>query len=195
MIYLYDDAIAKDLSMCLNPNDNGVRVFNPEESLGIPAQIQQDNIKFPLVALTRGDYEIDSSRSNFTRAHKGVSAVIDKETNMIYNEKALPIKLSYKLTILTTNQADMDEMIRELMFKYLSMYYLTIQIPYESKRKIRFGISINPNTEIEKTSGSVEYLESGTLYQSIISMQCEGCVLVTYTPQHLKRVVHEVEAE
>ena len=191
MLYLYDNAICDDLTKSFNPVADGqqpiVKVVSPEAIIGLAAQIQEDKIGFPLIAVTRNPYQIDSNRLNFTRSHFGIASVIDKETNMLYYEKALPITLSYNLTILTTNQADMDELIRELLFKYVNMYFLTIQLPYESDRKVRFGITINGDTEIERSSGNLEYIENGTLYQSIITLQCDGCCLVTYTPAHLMR--------
>ena len=191
MIYLYDNAICNDLERSFNPVADGqkpvVKVIGPEQIIGLAAQIEEDKIGFPLIAVTRNDYQIDKSRLNFTRSHFGIASVFDKETNMLYYEKAVPITLSYNLTLLTTNQADMDELVRELLFKYVSMYFLTIKLPYESDRKVRFGISINGDTNIDRSSGSLEYIESGTLYQSIINLQCDGCCLVTYTPAHLMR--------
>ena len=193
MIYLYDDAIVDDLKQSFT-EDSVVKVISPDRILGVAAQIQNDEIHFPVVALSRDDnMQLDESRMNFTRAHKGVAAVFDKETNNLYYEKVVPIKLSYKLTVLTTSQADMDEIMRELLFKYLSMYFLSIRLPYESNRVIRFGIAVDSETEIDHSSGSSEYAESGQLYQSVLSLRCDGCVMVTYTPAHLKRLAFETE--
>ena len=187
MVYLYDKAICSDLNDSLGSDT--VRVIDPEGAVDIIAQIQNDQIQFPVIVMTRdGNYSIDESRMNYTLAHKGIPASIDLETNMIYNEKVLPINLNYNLTVLATNTADMDELLKELMFKYLHQFFLTIQLPYESDRKIRFGISITPNTKVEQTSGSVEYIKSGSLYQSILPLQTFGCVLLSYTPHRLHRI-------
>lgn len=194
MIWLYDEAICNDLNDSLGSGD--VRVIDPEGAVDIIAQIKDDNIKFPIVVLTRDtDYEIDTSRANFTLAHFGVPASIDLETNKIYNERVLPINLKYNLTVLATNTADMDELMKELVFKYIHMFFLTVKLPYESNRKIRFGISIEPGTTISQSSGSVEYLKTGKLYQSIIPLTCQGCVLVSYVPHQLHHtcIVPEIE--
>lgn len=192
MIYLYDNAICDDLRKSFNPDNVPnpvVSVVSSEQAVSIAAQLQNDKLRFPLVALVRNpnSVQIDQSRMNFTRAHFGVSTVIDNETNNIYYEKALPITLEYSLTVLTTNIEDQDEIIRELLFKYINMYFLTIKLPYESNRKTRFGVRITSETDIDYSSGTLEYLESGSLYQAIIPLKCDGCVLVTYTPAHLKR--------
>lgn len=197
MIYLYDNAIVEDLRQSFTPQDETtpiVTIADPESAIGIVAQLQEDNIKYPIVVLQRDpNYQIDTDRWNFTRAHKGVPVVIDNKANMVYNERILPITLSYTITLLTTNQADMDELERELLFKYTSMYFLSIELPYECKRIVRFGISITNSNEIERRSGSVEYNTSGQLYQTAIPIKCEGCVLIHNTPHKLPRYGQEPE--
>ena len=197
-LYVYDNAIVSDLAQCFNPNavsNPVVRVISPENAIEVAAQIQNDQLSFPLAMLTRSDdISIDTNRTNFTRMHKGVQSVIDPETNLLYYEKVIPIKLAYSLTLLTTNTADMDELIRELLFKYTAMYFLTIELPYECKRKVRFGIRINADSTITRSSSSGDYLSKGQLYQAIISLVCDGCVLVNYTPAKLTRTAYEIES-
>lgn len=196
MLYLYDKALVSDLERSFNPMsvpNPVVRVVDPESVIGIAAQLQNDEISFPIVAVIRGkDIPIDTSLTNFTRMHKGVCTVMDTETNTLYYEKSIPIKLSYSITVLTTNTADMDEIVRELLFKYVQMYFLTIKLPYESDRKARFGVRINADG-ISRSSAVVEYLGSGQIYQTIIPVECDGCVMLHYTPVHLKRVGYDVE--
>lgn len=194
MMYLYDNSIVHDLEQSLAGGDSVVRVISPEQIVGLAAQIQNDEIHLPIIALERNDYSIDTDRLNFSRAHFGLQTVIDLKTNELYYERAVPVNLSYGITVLTSNQIDMDEIIKELVFKYIDMYYLPIQLPYESKRRIRFGIRVEADS-IEKRSGASEYIESGQLYQTMIPVVCEGAVLLHYTPVHLKRTAYEVVAE
>lgn len=197
MIYLYDDAIQKDLEKSFNPNnvpDPFVRVIETDMTVGLAAQLQRDELKFPLIAVTRKpDTPIDTDRTNFTRMHKGVVAGFDSKTNMLYHEKAIPIKLGYTLTVLTTKTADMDELLRELMFKYIDMYFLTITAPYGANRKLRFGLSLDLEEGIQQSSGQLEYIQSGQVYQSILPLKCDGCVLLSYTPVKLRTAQYEIE--
>ena len=196
MLYLYDNTIVRDLKESFNPENVEnpvVKVIDPEGVIGLAAQIQNDEIKFPVVALERDpDTPIDQDRWNFTRAHKGVASVFDNKTNQLYYEKAVPIKLRYELTLLTTNTADMDELFREILMKYISMYFLKIKLPYECERYVRFGVIVDYDN-IQRSSGSFDYIEGGKLYQTIVPLNCEGCVLVTYTPAKLKRSAYEIQ--
>lgn len=193
MLWVYDEAIVKDLSDCIDPTgglNGAVKQMNSVGGMiGILAQIQEDKLTFPALFLDRhSDTPLDPKRFNFAKTHSGVAAAFDTESNNVYIEKAIPIDLKYDLHVLTTNTADMDELIRELLFRYSSMYYLTIEVPYESKRKLRFGIAINPDTPIRREKGSTDY-ETYTIYESIIELECQGAVLLSYTPRHLTGVV------
>lgn len=196
MLYLYDEAIVEDLEHSFNSDvaHPVVKVFSPDQIIGLIAQVHDDNIQFPFITLERpNDASINSQLSNFARMHRGVNALFDEETNNIWNERAIPINLEYTLSVFTTNQYDMDEIMRELIFKYISMYFLKIEIPYESKREISFGVIIDQSDGISKKSDASDYTESGQIYQSSITLRCEGCVLIHYTPVHLKRNVARLE--
>ena len=191
MLYLYDRALIDDLKDSLTENANqNVFLTNEENFQGILAQIQDDTITYPLILLHRDeDTPINTSLMNFTRYQFGVPCAFDNKTNNVYYERALPVDVNYTLQILTTNVADTDELARELFYKYISMYYLIIRLPYESDRKIRFGINVDTDYGIKKESGSFDYLASGALYQATIRLKTTGCVLLTYTPRHVKRSV------
>ena len=191
MLYLFDRAVCDDLKNSLTEEANkNVFITDADNYLGILSQIQNDEITYPLILLHRDeDTPVISELSNFTRMHKGVPCVFDNKTNNVYYERAVPVDVNYTLRILTTNVADCDELARELFYKYISMYFLMIQVPYESDRKIRFGIYTDMEYGIKRESGSFDYLASGALYQSTLRLRTEGCVYLTYTPRHITRTV------
>lgn len=196
MLWVYDNAIVEDLKKSFNPRNvpnPAVTVVDPDNAIGLAAQVQDDKIKFPVVALTRvPTIQIDETLKNFTKTKKGIPTTFDNVTNNFYNERSIPVKLAYELSVFTTNTADMDEIIRELLFKYSSMYFLTVVVPYESKRKIRFGVVADIGDGIQTQSAASSYISEGKLYASSITLQCEGCVLLHYTPKRLRRMVTEV---
>lgn len=199
MLWCYDDAIVTDLRKSFNSltdTEPVVCVVPPEAIISIAAQLQDDKIKFPLVAVNRSDnIPIDNNLINFTRAHSGVPTVFDKAKNEFYFEKAVPVKLEYELVVMSTNTADVDELVRELIFKYTTQYFLTIQTPYESKRNIRFGVRINPEDEIQRYSTTSDYLQEGKLHSAGIRLYVDGAVLLTYTPVKLRRMEVELDVD
>lgn len=195
MLWIYDQAIVEDLKKSFNTNNvpnPAVSVIDPDHAIDLAAQVQDDKIKFPIVALTRQpSVPIDNSLRNFTKTKKGIITTFDNDTNMLYSERSMPVKLSYELSAFATNQADIDEIIRELLFKYSSMYFLTATVPYESKRKIRFGVVADTGTGIEIASAASAYISEGKLYASSIILNCEGCVIVHYVPRKMRRIGSE----
>lgn len=191
MLYLYDRSIIDNLKSSLTKEANqNVFLTDADNYQGLLAQIQEDTINYPLILLHRDeDTPIKTELMNFTRYRFGVPCVFDNKTNNVYYERALPVDLNYTLRILSTNVADTDELSRELFYKYITMYFLTIQAPYESDRKIRFGIQVDMDYGIKRESGSFDYIASGSLYQSTMRLKTSGCVSLTYTPRHLTRNV------
>ncbi len=196
MLWCYDQALCDDLQQSFSDEYNTVvKVFSPDQIVNLAAQIQEDTVQYPVVAIERDpNINIDESRSNFTRIHRGVHAVFDKVNNLWYNEKSVPITLGYSVSVLDTDTAAIDELTRELIFKYIQMYFLKIRLPYESDRFIRFGVRLDPSSLSERQTASSEYYSSGQLYRTKLKLVCEGCVLVSYTPIKLKRQDFEISA-
>ena len=132
MLYLYDRAVRDDLKASLTDAANkNVFLTDADNYPGIVAQVQEDTISYPLILLHRNDdTPIITDLVNFTRYKFGVPCVFDNDKNNIYYERALPVDVGYTLRIISHNVADTDELARELFYKYISMYYLTIQLPY-----------------------------------------------------------------
>ena len=191
MLYLYDRALCDNLKASLTDAANkNVFLTTVENYPGILAQMQEDTITYPLILLHREpDTPVIKELMNFSRYQFGVPCVFDNKTNTVFYERALPVDITYSLRIISTSVAETDELARELFYKYISMYYLTIQLPYESDRKIRFGVSVDMDYGIKKESSSAEYTQTGSLYQSTMMLKTEGCVSLTYTPRHLQRTV------
>lgn len=191
MIYCFDNAICNDLSSAIAEGsglNDVVKVMDKAGIIQLIAQIKEDQVSFPVVCLIRHpETPIDTDRANFTRIHKGTAACYDPVTHNVYYEKAIPIKLEYDLTVLATNTADRDELVREVLFRYTNTYFIDMDLPYEADRKLRFGVAISG--DVTSDSGSFEYISSGALYQAIIPLRCEGAVLLSYTPRHIERTV------
>ena len=199
MLYKYDEALAKDLSNCIDPSGGAnsiVKVIEAEGVIDLIAQMKEGSLEFPILCLTRDlETPIDTARTNFTMMHKGVPAGYDSKHNAVYMEKCIPVKLGYTLTVLATNTADIDEMCKELLFRYTNVYFIDAEISYEvDNRKFRFGVSIDEEG-IKKESGSLNYIQGGKLYQAVMRLNCVGAFIVSYTPRHVAQVVPQTQVE
>ena len=198
MLYLYDRAIVDDIKSSINSQNANpnVVIADAETYTGIISQMQEDTITYPLILVSRDeDMPIITELWNFPRAQFGIPAAFDNKTNTVYYEKSIHVDLQYTLRIISTSTADTDELARELFYKYLSQYYLVIQLPYESDRKVRFAIEVDLGYGIKRESGNFEFLKNGTLFQSTIHLKTNGCVYLSYSPHHLQRQVLSQDIE
>ena len=190
MIYLYDNALVDDIKRTLDPDGGAnpnVLCITIDQYQSVLAQLQEDKISYPVILLVRDDdMPIKKDGINFTRAKFGVPVGIDPVTNLVYYERAVPVDLRYTMQILSTNVADRDEIARELFFKYESEYFLHIELPYEIKRRLRFGVKVDKDFGIQNSSGTSQYIEKGSIYQSTIEILTDGCVWIHNTARHLK---------
>lgn len=197
MLWVYDNSICDDLKNSFDKSvaDPVVKVLDPESSISLAAQLADDDIRFPIIAILRNpEYAIDTQLSNFTAMHRGVATVIDPKTNNLYYERSIPVSLNYTLSVIHTNTTDVDELVKELIFKYTSMYFLSIRLPYEGNRKLRFGVEIDTSRSINRVSAVNELLSSGKLYESEIPLVTRGCRLITYVPKHLQTFEYDITA-
>lgn len=185
MIWIYDNALVNDIKKDL---DNNVVVLSPDQAVGVAALLKDDKIHFPFICLTRQPYQLDDTLTNGTKKHVGIPSAFDNKENNFYFEKSIPIKLTYEMTVISPVRADIDELTRELIFKYNDQYFITLQLPYESDRHIRIGVTIPNDAEIDQRETSSTYVESGKLQSAIIPLSIDGAVLLSYTPMHLQRV-------
>jgi len=196
MQHLYDNAVVEDLQRDFITADGklsvAVRMVDENQMMGVIAQIQSDEVEFPYVILSRvGGDTIDQNLKNFTMMHRGVPAVFEPTKNEFYHEKWIPIELGYDITVVGTNTAQIDEVLRELQFKYINMFYLTIRLPYESDRKIRFGI-ISTGDPPERGRMASGHMEDGHLYIATLPTECIGAGIVDYRKVKLKRLEGQI---
>lgn len=191
MIYLYDEAICRDIQESFAVDENNepiVRVVAPDAIIALNAQMQSDVIKFPLISVERDGWSIDNNRTNFTTIHRGQLSNFDSKNNNLYYERALPINIKYTITVMAESLIDTDELIRELLFKYYDTYFLEIKLPYESDRIIRFGIQADVDAQINRSVATLEYLQSGKINQTSLDIYTQGCILLHYKERHLMKL-------
>lgn len=169
MLEIYDKALYDNLVGVLNKKSEkniAVTIIGVEKVGGLPAKIASGQIKYPIIAL---------SRDKEAPIKKDVKSAFNSEENE-GNEKVIPILLPYALTIITNNTDDMNEVFNNLLSQYSQTQFLTFSLPIESKREKRFGVSIDLNSNIERSSG--EHPSFGKMYQTIIPLKSEGCLFV-----------------
>lgn len=175
MVYDYDNAIVQDLRNITHNDKRNIYIIPPEDYFDLNAMMNKDNIKLPLISLTRPSWSL-LDRKPQTMIFDGFLAEADKEKDLIKNIQAIPISISYQLDIWTNNRKENDMIMRELIWYYTLNPTLCVNIPYKNiDYPHEFNIFFD--NEIEDNSDIVEHKNQGRLFRQTIGFYTDDAYL------------------
>lgn len=160
MLYLYDKVIVDKFKKLFN--DDRITIQPPENAIRYTAQLEDDNINFPLISLNRTNWSMRSNDISFAQSRTGVLNRVNDD-NTLSVMKIIPIRMDYQLDVYTVDRLSNDEIYRELLFYFLSNPTLTVNIPYTLDTEHVFNLFFN--ADIVDNSDTVEHVNRGVLYR------------------------------
>ena len=142
MLHLYDDAIVNKFRKLFK--DSRITIQPPENAIRYAAQLDGDDVKFPLISINRTNWSIRSSELNFAQSRTGVLDHVNSD-NTLSIMKIIPIRLDYQLDVYTIDKKSNDEIYRELLFYFLNNPTLEVDIPYTLDTSHVFNLFFNDN--------------------------------------------------
>lgn len=115
----YDEGVLKYLKDAMN-FDN---IINSAESRAfgdVAEHTDKVEVKFPLISFWRIANPVDFPGGNFAMRHRGKIVQTDYTDQKGVRWRALPVKLTYQITIWSDRRREVDDIYRELM-----MYLMT----------------------------------------------------------------------
>lgn len=115
----YDEGVLKYLKDAMN-FDN---IINSAESRAfgdVAEHTDKVKVKFPLISFWRIANPVDFPGGNFAMRHRGKIVQTDCTDQKGVRWRALPVKLTYQITIWSDRRREVDDIYRELM-----MYLMT----------------------------------------------------------------------
>ena len=113
MIQIYDEAIVKKFQHLFN--DTRITIQPPENAIRYTAQLEQDDVTFPLISLNQTNWSIRRGDLSFAQSRTGVLNRVNPD-NSLSVMKVIPIRIDYQLDIYTVNKVENHEIYRELVF-------------------------------------------------------------------------------
>jgi hypothetical protein len=140
-------------------------VLGPSESkrlFELTADDAKDHaFKLPLIALSRHrDIELLSTVKS-PKSYDGLKLLSTPESTLQFN--VLPIKLLYDLTIYTKTEDEVDEYVRNFLFKLINNPVIKVQIPYNDSN-IEHVANIRVLSSVSDTSDISERIFPGQFY-------------------------------
>jgi len=172
-IDLYDDAIITKLRILMN-NEN-IFIVPPEELFRIMAKANKDEIKMPLISLTRTNFSIDLSKNNHYMKFEGALVDYDYETDISKRLQAIPIRINYLMDIWTKTRIENDEILREVIFYFMTHPRLKVLIPYNLNIYHNFNLFLNE--DIDDNSDIIAHKDRGVYFRQTLSIYTDDAYL------------------
>ena len=173
----YDDILVAKIMKWL-PEASNLRVLKPSESKKLFALTADDRkdqpLSFPLLALSRNkDVELLSTVKQ-PKSYDGIKLLSNPSGTLQLN--VIPIKLLYDLTIYTKTEEEVDEYVRNFLFKLINNPVIKVKIPYNDAQ-IEHIANIRVLSTVSDTSDISERIFSGQFHCWTIQLEIQDAFL------------------
>lgn len=188
-VYLYDQALTERLRKVTG--DSRIHVIDPDQSVNFFAQISHDEVEYPAIVLSRKSVSLLDYR-NQPVALKGQTAKI-KDDNLVVKAQLIPMRIDWNLDVYTVDRYTCDEIIRELVFYFVSNPRFEVQVPYQLDIAQNFDIMISP--EIVDNTDLVEFQNRGEFFRETLSLWTENAHMFSSRLQYPVYSVPDVDVK
>jgi hypothetical protein len=179
-ISYYDDAIIKKLKNWI-PDTNKLRVLGPDETKRL-FEVKADDsndapVQLPFITLTRNrDLEIGSSIKQL-KSFDGLRILSPNEQQKLIPEKtatfnAIPVKTTYQLNIYAKYKYEVEEYVRNFLFKLINNPQITAEIPYNNLG-MKHNAYLRILDSVSDTSDIGQHLFPGQFYRWTIQLELQ----------------------
>jgi hypothetical protein len=173
----YDDILTIKLHKWL-PDNSNLRVLGPSETkrlFELSAEDRNDApLQLPLIALNRHkDIELLSTTKS-PKSYDGIKLLSTPEGTLQFN--VIPIKLMYDLLIYTKTEEEVDEYVRNFLFKLINNPVIKVKIPYNGA-ELEHIANIRVLNNISDTSDISERIFTGQFHCWTIQLEIQDAFL------------------
>lgn len=173
----YDDILTIKLHRWL-PDNSNLRVLGPAESKRLFELTAEDHkdapMQLPLLTLSRHkDIELLATTKS-PKSYDGLKLLSTEEGTLQFN--VIPIKLLYDLTIYTKTEEEVDEYVRNFLFKLINNPVIKVKIPYNGA-DIEHIANIRVLSNVSDTSDISERIFAGQFHCWTIQLEIQDAFL------------------
>jgi hypothetical protein len=174
-INYYDEAITQKIKGWL-ADTSKLRVLSPDEStrlIQLRAEDSNDQpLQLPLLAISRNkDIEIESTIKQ-NKSFDGLTIGKDTDTATTVHLNVIPIKTTYQLDIYTKKRIEVDEYVRQYLFKLINNPQIIIEIPYNNCL-VSHTANLRVLNTVSDTSDIPSHLFAGQFYRWTIQLELQ----------------------
>lgn len=185
----YDDAIVKRFRAVFGTNN--VYVLPVENAIRFTAQLKRDDVTFPLISTTRLGYSIVGDNVNYNAKMTGSFVRREDDNNNTF-ATSIPIRIEYQMDIFTVDRESCDDIVRELIFFFLTRPTLVAHFEYGLDIKQNFTLLMND--DIVDNSDTVEHINNGVMFRNTLTFYVDDARLYMNNPQVQGKIECGVES-
>ena len=191
-IYKYEEAIVARMREITG--DDRIIITPSDNILNVIPRIAKDELKLPLIHMIRNNWHISSKNShamkmnghisnNFPMFYDGSNEINGK----IHREHIIPITFSHTFEVWSRTREENDEMIRELIWFFMTMGEFKVKIPYGLNIEHVFTLELQ--SEIVDNTNIVSHAEIGEIFLQALITNCNDAYLWK-SSQHNPTCIH-----
>lgn len=188
---LYDEAVVSRLRKITG--DGRIHIVPPELSIQFLAQFDKDKVNYPAIVVSRGSTVSLTDTRNQVALLKGQTSRFNPEDNTATKVKLIPIRMEWIIDVYTVDRFTCDEIVRELIFYFMTYPRFEVKVPYGADVDQNFDILVDPN--IVDNSDLVEFPETGEFFRETITIYTENAHLFSTGRVYLTEVESDVESK
>lgn len=179
-IYKYEEAIVERMRQVTG--DDRI-IITPSENIGnIIPRIANDELKLPLIHMIRNNWRLSGKNQHGMK----MTGHISNEFPMFYNgsnevdgkihrHQVIPISFSHTFEVWSRTREENDEMIRELIWFFMTVGEFMVDIPYGINNQHVFTLELQ--NDIVDNTQIVSHKESGELFLQALITNCNDAYL------------------
>lgn len=179
-IYKYEEAIVARMREITG--DDRIIITPSENIINIIPRITSDELKLPLIHMIRNNWKLTGKNSHgmkmnghinndFPLFHQGSNEVNGK----IHREHMIPITFSHTFEVWSRTREENDELIRELIWFFMTMNEFEVDIPYGLNRKHVFTLDLQ--NDIVDNTNIVSQKDTGEIFLQALITTCSDAYL------------------
>lgn len=185
----YDDAIVKRFRAVFGTNN--VYVLPVENAIRFTAQLKRDDVTFPLISTTRLGYSVVGDNVNYNAKMTGSFVRREDDNNNTF-ATSIPIRIEYQMDVFTVDRESCDDIVRELIFFFLTRPTLVAHFDYGLDIKQNFTLLMND--DIVDNSDTVEHINNGVMFRNTLTFYVDDARLYMNNPQIQGKIECGVES-
>lgn len=188
-VYLYEQSLVEALRKITG--DDRIHVITPDRSIQYLAEFDKDKVQFPAVVLSRNSVSLRVGRNHYGTLRGETSRI--EEDSTVVKAKIIPITIRWSLDVFTADRFTCDEIIRELVFYFLTYPRFSITVPYDLNIKQNFDIFLD--NEIADNSDLVNFPNVGEIFRETLSIYTENAHFYSSGKQYPTFIISNVNGE